>query len=58
MNSTSATALIWWVIPIAAVLCAIGYAVWVTKYKNKFDNKTDRSISEFVKFQNSFNNKK
>ncbi len=33
-KSTAFTALIWWVIPIGAVLGAIIYGVWVTKYKN------------------------
>ena len=39
MNSTAFTALIWWVIPIGAVLGAIIYGIWITKYKKKFDNE-------------------
>jgi hypothetical protein len=58
MSSTSAVALIWWVIPITAVLGAIIYGVWVTKYKSKYDNQTNRSVNKFSKFQNSFRHKK
>ncbi|WP_190276934.1 hypothetical protein [Candidatus Nanopelagicus hibericus] len=58
MSSTSAVALIWWVIPITAVLGATIYGVWVTKYKSKYDNQTNRSVNKFSKFQNSFRHKK
>ena len=58
MNSTTFAALIWWVIPIGAVLCAIGYGVWISKYKSKFDNETNRSVSNFQKFQSTFKHKK
>jgi hypothetical protein len=58
MNSTTFAALIWWVIPIGAVLCAIGYGVWISKYKTKFDNETNRSVSNFQKFQSTFKHKK
>jgi TM2 domain-containing membrane protein YozV len=58
MNSTTFAALIWWVIPIGAVLCAIGYGVWIAKYKTKFDNETNRSVSNFQKFQSTFKHKK
>lgn len=58
MNSTALTALIWWVIPIGAVLGAIAYGVWISKYKRKFDNETNRSVNSFKKFQGSFRKKK
>ena len=58
MNSTTFAALIWWVIPIGAVLCATGYGVWISKYKSKFDNETNRSVSNFQKFQSTFKHKK
>ncbi|MCX6449584.1 MAG: hypothetical protein NTV41_03585 [Actinobacteria bacterium] len=41
-----------------AVVSAIGYTIWVSKYKAKFDNETNRSMNEFAKFQNSFKPKK
>ncbi|MDA3030476.1 MAG: hypothetical protein O2823_04000 [Actinomycetota bacterium] len=58
MNSTAITALIWWVIPFGAVLGAIIYGIWITKYKKKFDNETNRSVNSFKKFQSSFKFKK
>jgi len=58
MNSASTAALIWWIIPIGAVLCAIGYGIWITKYKSKYDNQTNRSVNSFKKFQSTFKNKK
>jgi Na+-driven multidrug efflux pump len=58
MNPASTAALIWWVIPIGAVLCAIGYGIWISKYKSKFDNQTNRSVDNFKKFQSTFKNKK
>jgi hypothetical protein len=58
MNLSSASALIWWVIPITGVLGAITYGVWVTKYKSKYDNQTNRSVDNFNKFQNTVRRKK
>jgi hypothetical protein len=54
MSSSAASALIWLLIPIVAVSCAIIYGVWISKYKSKFDNQTSRSVNNFKKFQNSF----
>jgi len=39
-------------------LGAITYGVWVTKYKSKYDNQTNRSVDNFNKFQNTFRRKK
>jgi len=58
MSPSSASALIWWLIPIVAVFGAIIYGVWITKYKSKFDNQTNRSVNNFKKFQNTFKYKK
>lgn len=52
--SPAATALIWWVVPIVAVVGALIYAVWVSKFKEKYDNDTLRSTASFKKFQDSF----
>jgi hypothetical protein len=58
MSSSAAAALVWWLIPIAAVSGAIVYGVWISKYKSKFDNQTKRSMSNFQKFQSTFRLKK
>ncbi|MEI8149550.1 MAG: hypothetical protein WCG53_03260 [Actinomycetes bacterium] len=50
-SSTAFAALIWWVVPIVAVSVAIGYVIWTTKFKEKFDNETNRSVGSFQKFQ-------
>jgi type II secretory pathway component PulF len=50
-SSTAFAALIWWAIPIIAVSVAIGYVIWTSKFKEKFDNETNRSVGSFQKFQ-------
>ena len=50
-HSTAFAALIWWVIPLIGVSGAIGYVIWTSKYKDKFDNETNRSVSKFQLFQ-------
>jgi hypothetical protein len=47
-------ALIWWVIPIGAVLGALIYVVWVSKFADKYANETNRSVGNFQSFQDSF----
>lgn len=47
-------ALIWWVIPLAGLLGALGYVVWVTQFKSKFESETSRSVGQFQRFQDSF----
>ena len=54
-SSTAFSALIWWTVPVAAVLGAIGYVVWVAKFQDKFENDTNRSVAKFSEFQRSFN---
>jgi len=54
MSSSAASALVWLLIPIVAVSCAIIYGVWISKYKSKFENQTNRSVDKFKKFQNTF----
>ena len=55
-HTTFATfsALIWWVVPAVALMGAMGYVVWVSKFQVKFDNETNRSVSKFQNFQQSF----
>ncbi len=52
--SQAASALIWWVVPAVGLIGALGYAVWVSKFKSRFENKTSRSTANFKKFQDSF----
>lgn len=54
--SSAFTALIWWLVPLAGVIGAIGYVLWVSQFKRKFENGTARSVNQFERFQNSFRN--
>jgi hypothetical protein len=53
-GSSAFAALIWWVVPIAGLLGGIGYVVWVSKFKGKFESETSRSVGQFQRFQESF----
>jgi hypothetical protein len=53
-NNVAFAALIWWVIPAAAIVGAVTYVVWVSKFKDKYSNETNRSVNSFSRFQNSF----
>jgi len=50
-TSTAFAALIWWVVPLVLVSGAIGYVVWTAKFKDKFNNETNRSVDKFNHFQ-------
>jgi len=50
-TSTAFAALIWWVVPIVLVSGAIGYVLWTAKFKDKFNNETNRSVDKFNHFQ-------
>jgi hypothetical protein len=52
--SSAALALIWWIVPGLALIGALGYVVWVSKFKKRYDNVTTRSVGNFKKFQDSF----
>jgi hypothetical protein len=54
--SSAFTALIWWLVPLAGVLGAIGYVLWISQFKRKFEKGTVRSVNQFERFQNSFRN--
>ena len=53
-GSSAFAALIWWVVPITAPIGALGYVLWVSKLKSKFETETSRSVNQFQKFQDSF----
>jgi hypothetical protein len=52
--STAFAALIWWVVPLTGLLGALGYVLWVTQFKSKFESETTRSVTQFQRFQDSF----
>lgn len=52
--SNAFTALIWWVIPLTGLLGVLGYVLWVTQFKSKFESETTRSVGQFQRFQDSF----
>lgn len=52
--SSAFTALIWWLVPLAGILGAIGYVLWVSQFKRKYENGITRSVNQFERFQNSF----
>jgi hypothetical protein len=53
-GSSAFAALIWWIVPAAGLFGAIGYVIWVSKYKSKFESETSRSVNQFQRFQDSF----
>ena len=50
-SSTAFAALIWWSVPVVLVSIAIGYVLWTAKFKDKFNNETNRSVNKFHLFQ-------
>ena len=56
LSSTAVAALAWWIVPIVGVTGAIIYVIWLAKFKEKFDNETNRSVGNFSAFQNLFRN--
>ncbi len=53
-GSSAFAALIWWVIPVGALLGGIGYVIWISKFKSRFETETSRSVGQFQRFQDSF----
>ena len=54
LGSTAVAALVWWLVPIFGVSGAIIYVVWVSKFKDKYENETNRSVNKFSSFQETF----
>lgn len=52
-SSAPVSALIWWLIPLFALIGALVYVLWLSKFQSKFENETNRSVTKFRKFQNS-----
>jgi len=53
-GSSAFAALIWWVVPAAGLIGGIGYVLWISKFKRKFESETSRSVGQFQRFQESF----
>jgi hypothetical protein len=51
--SNAFLALIWWIVPAAGLIGALGYVLWVTKFQSKFQHETKRSVDRFQRFQDS-----
>lgn len=53
-GSSAFAALIWWLVPAAALIGGIGYVIWISKFKGRFESETSRSVGNFQRFQESF----
>jgi hypothetical protein len=53
-SSSAFTALIWWLVPLAGVIGAFAYVLWISRFKGKFEQGTNRSVNQFQRFQDSF----
>ena len=53
-DSTPLSALFCWIIPLTALAGALLYVLWVTRFQDKYENQTERSVGKFKKFQDSF----
>ena len=54
LASNAVAALIWWLVPLFGVTGAIIYVVWVSKFQDKYENETNRSVNKFQSFQETF----
>ena len=53
-GSSTFAALIWWVVPAGALIGGLGYVLWISKFKGRFESETTRSVGNFQRFQDSF----
>ena len=51
--SSAATALIWWIVPAMGLIGGLGYVIWISKFQEKFQQETQRSVGQFQRFQDS-----
>lgn len=54
LASNAVAALVWWLVPLFGVSGAIIYVVWVSKFQDKYENETNRSVNKFQSFQETF----
>ena len=53
-GSSTFAALIWWVVPVGALIGGLCYVLWISKFKGRFESETTRSVGNFQRFQDSF----
>ncbi len=53
-GTSTFAALIWWVVPIGALIGGLGYVLWISKFKGRFESETTRSVGNFQRLQESF----
>ena len=53
-GTSTFAALIWWVVPIGALIGGLSYVLWISKFKGRFESETTRSVGNFQRFQESF----
>jgi len=53
-TSAPISALVWLIIPAAALVGGLAYAYWVIKLKARYENQVNRSVGNFRRFQDSF----
>jgi hypothetical protein len=58
LSSTAVAAIAWWIVPIVGVTGAIIYVIWLAKFKDKYENQTNRSVGNFSDFQSIFRNER
>jgi len=51
--SSAATALIWWIVPAMGLIGGLSYVLWISKFQGKYQQGTERSVSQFQRFQDS-----
>ena len=56
LSSTAVAAIAWWIVPLVGVTGAIIYVIWLAKFKDKYENQTNRSVGNFTAFQSIFRN--
>ena len=54
LASNAVAALVWWLVPLFGVTGSIIYVVWVSKFQDKYENETNRSVNKFQSFQETF----
>ena len=54
LNSSAVAAIAWWIVPLLGVSGAIIYVIWVSKFKEKYENETNRSVEISALFKALF----
>lgn len=51
--SSAASALIWWIVPAIGLIGGLIYVLWISKFQGRYQQGTQRSVSQFQRFQDS-----